>query len=342
MILTIGSNDLYYKNMDFFMENGNPVFIRENGPVHHFLIQLQIVYVICAFYWFFTRLKKQKSRVARRRYQTVILAYSIQVAFYMAQITGVFPISRVFDLLIVGNTIMTFIMYVAIFRYNLLGVIDIARDLIIDRLSEGVIAVDGDGRVQYYNEPAKSLYPALSDKPEAVVEEIKDAINKGDSIRANERIYTPEENELKNNDEDLGKLYALVDSTVLKLQKYKLKSDAEMLEMAANTMRDRLLTAEELMQQDRAMRHDRRHFEALLLSLIRDGKIDEARKCLEERMAQEPRSASRYCENTTVNAAITHYVSHWLLMDSLEICFDIKHLHYHGPKKALKYMQYND
>ena len=29
-------------------------------------------------------------------------------------------------------------------------------------------------------------------------------------------------------------------------------------------------------------------------------------------------------------------------MDSLEIYFDIKHLYYHGPKKALKYMQNND
>jgi sensor histidine kinase regulating citrate/malate metabolism len=57
------------------------------------------------------------------------------------------------------------------------------------------------------------------------------------------------------------------------------------------------------------MRHDRRHFEALILSLIQDGKIDEAQKCLEERLAHEPRSGQRYCENSTVNAAIMHYVT---------------------------------
>lgn len=33
---------------------------------------------------------------------------------------------------------------------------------------------------------------------------------------------------------------------------------------------------------------------------------------------------------------------HWLLSDSLEIYCDIKHLHYSGPKKALKSMQQTD
>ena len=77
--------------------------------------------------------------------------------------------------------------------------------------------------------------------------------------------------------------------------------------MAAKTMRERLLTAEEMVQQDRAMRHDRRHFEALLLSLLQEGETDEAKKCLEERLKDEPRSAARFCENATVNAAISHY-----------------------------------
>ena len=48
-------------------------------------------------------------------------------------------------------------MFIAIFRYNLLGVIDMARDYIVDRLSEGVIALDCDDKLQYYNEHAKEL-----------------------------------------------------------------------------------------------------------------------------------------------------------------------------------------
>ena len=95
----------------------------------------------------------------------------------------------------------------------------------------------------------------------------------------------------------------------LKMDQMKLQSDADVMEYAVDTMKERLASTEELMRQDRAMRHDRRHFEALLLSLLQEGEIDEAKRCLEERLATEPHAAKRYCDNTTVNAALTHYVA---------------------------------
>ena len=92
-------------------------------------------------------------------------------------------------------------------------------------------------------------------------------------------------------------------------EKARLKSDAEIMEMAAKTMKGRLQSAETMMQKDRMMRHDRRHFEALLLQLLEDGRTAEAKKYLTERLAMEPQGVKKYCENTTVNAAISHYIS---------------------------------
>ncbi len=37
-----------------------------------------------------------------------------------------------------------------------------------------------------------------------------------------------------------------------------------------------------------------------------------------------------------------YYRWHWLLCDSLEIYFDVKGLHYYGPKKALRYVAQTD
>ncbi len=94
----------------------------------------------------------------------------------------------------------------------------------------------------------------------------------------------------------------------LRQSELQLKSDADIMEIATKNMRERLVASEEVMKQDRAMRHDRRHFEALLMSLLDEGKYEEARQCLTERLEQEPHPIKRYCENTTVNAAIGHYV----------------------------------
>ena len=92
-------------------------------------------------------------------------------------------------------------------------------------------------------------------------------------------------------------------------EKASLKSDADIMEMAAKTMKERLQSAETVMQKDRMMRHDRRHFEALLYQLLEEGKTEEAKKYLSERLSMEPKGIQKYCENTTVNAAVTHYIS---------------------------------
>ena len=92
-------------------------------------------------------------------------------------------------------------------------------------------------------------------------------------------------------------------------EKSRLKSDADIMEMAAKTMKERLQSAETVMQKDRMMRHDRRHFEALLYQLLEEGKTEEAKKYLSERLSMEPKGIQKYCENTTVNAAVTHYIS---------------------------------
>ena len=90
--------------------------------------------------------------------------------------------------------------------------------------------------------------------------------------------------------------------------KLRLQSDAEMMEIATKAMKEHIAISDNIMQQDRAMRHDRRHFEALLQTLLQEGNTQEALKCLNERLNQEPHGVKRYCENTTLNAAITHYL----------------------------------
>ena len=55
-------------------------------------------------------------------------------------------------------------------------------------------------------------------------------------------------------------------------------------------MKERLQLTESSIQKERLMRHDRRHFEALLYQLLEEGNIEEAKKYLEERLAMEPQT----------------------------------------------------
>ncbi|WP_081675996.1 histidine kinase N-terminal 7TM domain-containing protein [Butyrivibrio sp. AC2005] len=309
LIFTLKEHMLYYSKIWFDKTGIFPVLLHRNGIVHKVFMQYQTIAIVIILFLLIRSVRKHSGKTARKRVFIILGGFLVAAALYIMQIAHAFFITYYFDISIFGNVAITISMFIAIFRYNLLGVIDMARDYIVDRLSEGVIALDENGRLQYYNEHAKELYPKITDAPMSVVNTLREAVIKGDIIKVGDKYYTPQEKELSADGEVIGKLYALVDSTALKQREYQLKSDAAILEMAANSMRDRLSAAEELLTQDRAMRHDRRHFEALVLSLLQDGKVDEARKCLEERLSQEPRSSKRYCENTTVNAALMHYVT---------------------------------
>lgn len=308
-IFTLKEHTLFYSKIWFDKTGMFPVLLHRNGIVHKAFMQYQTIAIVIVFILLFRSIRNHKGIIARKRVFIIIGGFLIAAALYLCQIAHVFFATYYFDISIFGNVAITISMFIAIFRYNLLGVIDMARDYIVDRLSEGVIALDCDDRLQYYNEHAKELYPDITKDPMSVVNTLREAIIRGDTIEIGDKYYTPEEKELSADGEVIGKLYALVDSTVLKQREYQLKSDAAILEMATNSMKERLNATEEILRQDRAMRHDRRHFEALILSLIQDGNVDEAKKCLEERMSQEPRGSRSFCENTTVNAALMHYVA---------------------------------
>ena len=84
---------------------------------------------------------RERKKVARKRILMVIIAFVIECLFF---IINIFNITNVYDFTMIGSVLGMVFMFISIFRYNLLGTRDIARDFMVDRLSEGVIAIDNE------------------------------------------------------------------------------------------------------------------------------------------------------------------------------------------------------
>ncbi|MCR4590028.1 MAG: diguanylate cyclase [Lachnospiraceae bacterium] len=210
VILTLTKHDLYYTNTRFVLEDGFPVFYHENGPVHQLLMILQIFYIVMGFAILIHTYRKERRKLVKKRLCIVIAAVFAESFFFVVQTLGVF---RMYDVTMPGFLISSVLMYVAIFRFDLLGTRDIAREFMIDRLSEGIIAVDNEGEIQYFNDPAKQLFPELEADPDEVIKRVRNAISRGEPITVDDSIYTPEENDLLYKGESFGRLYVLTDST---------------------------------------------------------------------------------------------------------------------------------
>ncbi|MCR5324042.1 MAG: response regulator [Lachnospiraceae bacterium] len=242
-VLMIGNNSMYYASYQFVTDSVFPSLSHVNGYAHDLLVGLNGIFATLGLWWLINEFRSEKIKKAKYRFLMLILSFGVQVFSFLLQITGVFGVSRYYDLTMPGTLFGTIFLLAGIFGFDLLGTREIARDFVIDRISEGIIAVDNDGRIQYYNEPVTSLYPEFdiffgkdgkagritqrkpaerpkpgdetrkSQTPYDIIAAIAEAVRTGETISINDRIYTPEENELIFMGESYGKLYALVDGT---------------------------------------------------------------------------------------------------------------------------------
>lgn len=242
-ILTIGSNGAYYTSYEFIPDPVSPVFHHTNGRAHDLLMGMNCVYAVLAIWWLVRGYRREKNRKSKSRYLCLVMSFGVQILSLIVQLSGAFDISKYYDLTMPGALFGTILLLIGILGFDLLGTREIARDFVIDRISEGIIAVDNEGRIQYYNEPVTRLYPEFQTffrktglaktiaqkKPEKlsephaamghtrtpydIISEMEGAVRRNETIHIGDRIYTPEENELELQGENYGRLFALVDDT---------------------------------------------------------------------------------------------------------------------------------
>lgn len=234
-ILSLQRHNLYYTYIEYVNDGLFPKLVHGNGVVHTFFAVLQVTYIVLGIFWLFVSYRKEKIRRASNRLILVLCAYFIESIFYVVQRFDLIRITESYDVTSLGYLFGTVFMLVAILKYDLLGSGELAREFMIDRLSEGIIVVDRYGEVGYFNDYAKGLYPELMTNPLTVVDKMKKAISAGESITIDDRIFTPEENDLLYKNESLGKLYALVDDTDHYRYMEELKKQKEIADSASES-----------------------------------------------------------------------------------------------------------
>ncbi|MEE3467201.1 MAG: response regulator [Eubacterium sp.] len=223
VILTMPSNNLYYSNIRFATGGIFPKLSHGNGIVHTIFITLQFIYIVIGISALIYRITKENRREMRRRLLAVLKASIIQSGFFVAQMIGIGTLTDVYDITMIGYFLGTITMLMAILRLDLLGMTELAREYVVDRLSEGILATDNNGTVQYYNIPMEQLFPEIKTHPEKVLAEITRAAEFDENIVRNNQIYIPEKNILKDKGDDVGTIYSLVDET----EHFKYMSDLE-------------------------------------------------------------------------------------------------------------------
>ena len=223
IMITTLKTGLYYNISSFQIRDGFPVLIRTNGWWHHIWSAVIVLYAFYGLMLLFIAYSREKNKTSEKKYLMVMLAMATMSSFVIIQLFKPLPFFYLYDMTMLSFPIAAVFMFIAIFRYNLMDSATLAREYVIDRLSEAIIAVDDTGEISYKNDPALSVFPHLTNDPHSVIDTIRSAMESNEPIRIGERIYTPESSSLSSCGVSAGTIYTITDDT----QHYKYMEQLE-------------------------------------------------------------------------------------------------------------------
>ena len=218
-VLNIESNSLYYKTMSFVMEGDFPRLLHTGGILYYVQAATSLGYTLFGIGFIVFAYFREKNTIAKKRYLMMTIAMFAIGITYVMYIFKLVPLAYTFDVTIFGFAIGTLFMLIAIFKYKMLDAAALARNYVVDELSEGIIVVDNEGKITYCNKPVMRLFPELakgnfSGRPAmGIIERIRFAIHCEEPIRLNDHVYTPKVNMLMQNGETVGMIYVIADDS---------------------------------------------------------------------------------------------------------------------------------
>lgn len=211
LVLSCERHHLYYSSIDFVQSGIFPHLKFGHGPIYIAYNGLIVCYIIVMIFVCIRRVFTINNEVERRkayRFLLIILLMTGGLVAFMSGKTGGY------DTTLLMYLICNLILSVTLYRDKVLDTLTMAKEQAVDELSDGLVVLDNEDIVIYYNQKVKELYQLESDKSiQAVIEEMDDCIVNKKNIERHNRIYAVQSRLLLKENYYFGKMYVLNDMT---------------------------------------------------------------------------------------------------------------------------------
>lgn len=210
MVATCEYHSLYFKNVYLNTEGIFPCLGFEKGIVYKLYNMLILGYMVYGFSTLIYSIVKEKNKIQRKRLCLVCAAIFSESVFYLIEIYG----NTVgFDDTVVGYGVSSFFMFIAIIKYSLLDNLKIISDYVIDEVSEGIVVININKEIEYYNKPALDILPKLHSNSFETLEKMQESIINQTPLFINDKIYTLKQQELIDEGMVIGTIFVITDDT---------------------------------------------------------------------------------------------------------------------------------
>lgn len=211
-VLTYKYNTLYYTSVRFVHEGLFPHVVLEHGVLYWTYSVLMAVYIIVMFLACIYRYRHTTLAIVKNQIKKIIFVCIFLYFCYIMFLTG---ISRGYDTTLIGYLVATLIFSIPLFRDKLFDTITVAKDLAVDDLDDGLIVLDNESTVLYYNNRAKHIYGELDNKKQYtdILNELDNYIINKEKLFKNGEVYDVASRMISSDSTLYGKMYILTDFT---------------------------------------------------------------------------------------------------------------------------------
>lgn len=250
LVLTSEWHPLYYKSMEYVEEGVFPIIQFQSGIWHRIYDAVTLFYIVYGLYKMILAVKREQNAYAKRQLLYVFMGILFESACFIINLLN---LTGNYDTTVMGYAIGTIFMYIAIFKYGLLDTSQLAKEYVLDGVSEAILAVNNQNEIEYYNKPAEQLIENIENTENInktqninngknnIIDLIESVIDSDEPFKVGNRIYAPERKVLFDAHAEKGKVFVLVDETEHFKYMEELKEQKEIAE-AANQSKSSFLS----------------------------------------------------------------------------------------------------
>lgn len=211
LVFTCEHHKLFYTSISFTTEGLFPHLVLGHGSFYMLYLLLMAVYTVLIPIVCIHTYRRTGNPAEHRQ---LLYLFSMIIVAATGLILFLSGVTHGYDTTVLSYVIASILFLLALFRHNLFDTLTLAKDYVIDNLSDGLIVLDNSDNLIYNNLPAKRLYPELKDRQyEAFITDLKNHCRNQQKLSCDDKVYDISCRSILHKETNLGTMYLLTDVT---------------------------------------------------------------------------------------------------------------------------------
>ncbi len=226
-VLTCEKHHLFYSSIRFVEDGFFPHLELEYGIVYLLHSVLLVAYVAVMIAVCLSCYRKTNKEAEKRQFACLILVNLIALSGFFIYQSGV---AKGYDVTLPACLAASLLLSVLIFRGGISDTLTLAKELAVDALAEGIVVVDHDENILYYNKKAEQIFKGISlGKSEQILEDLDGCILGQKTLAREQDIYAASSYMVEKENIYYGRMYVLTDITDSYYYTERVKEQAEIM-----------------------------------------------------------------------------------------------------------------